>query len=83
MDTEKRFLIDVTGVFRRTKQIQRNSEDALIVCPNQNGKRIVVSPLRRPNQRGFVHNLMRPSWKGYGIDFHHRHPVQTDGRTNR
>ena len=53
---QKRLLVDVMGVFGRSKQVEGKPQNVLIVQTHQLLKRVLVAPLSRPNQLGFVHS---------------------------
>ncbi len=83
MDAKKNFLVDISRIFRRTQKVQCNPEHTVIVSADEDGKSLLVTPLSRPNQGSLIHKVVRPSWKGYGIHFHHRQLLQTGVPTNR
>jgi hypothetical protein len=49
IDTQKRFLIHVAGVFRRAQKVHREPEHTLVVRANQLLESVLVAGLSSPN----------------------------------
>jgi hypothetical protein len=73
MDAQKHLLIDIASVLGRPHKIHDQTQDRLVMPPHESGKRLLIAPWRRTDQRGFVLRDARFSRQGYGHRFPHRH----------
>ena len=69
IDAQKRFLVNVLGFFRRPEQVDRQTQNRLIVLADQLFKRPLVAALRGPNQSGLAQHRLIDSYDRVG----HRH----------
>jgi hypothetical protein len=81
MDPQKRPLTNMASLLDRPHSIHGQAQDTLIMRPNEGG-RLLVAPLRRKAEQGFVDWLARSTRHGHGHRFPHRHNPVDRRETN-